>query len=72
MDQHGKHRSLVRLAPYLAALWLGSGAFAQDMQALARAAHEQVGVTIYYDPSYQGMSFPGGDVPRDRGYVLMW
>lgn len=67
MGQYGKHRPLVRIAPYLAAFWLGTGAVAQDMQTLARAAHEQVGLTIHYDPSYQGMSFPGGDVPRDRG-----
>lgn len=58
---------MVRAATYLAALWLASGAAAQDVQALANAAQSQVGVTVYYDPSYQGMSFPGGDVPRDRG-----
>ncbi|WP_338548591.1 DUF1287 domain-containing protein [Roseovarius phycicola] len=34
---------------------------------LADAAAEQVGVTVFYDPSYQGLSFPGGDIPRDRG-----
>ncbi|MFK7941017.1 MAG: DUF1287 domain-containing protein [Roseovarius sp.] len=58
---------MVRGAAYLAALWLGTAAPAQDVQALADAAQAQVGVTLYYDPSYQGMSFPGGDVPRDRG-----
>ncbi|MEL7257143.1 MAG: DUF1287 domain-containing protein [Pseudomonadota bacterium] len=34
---------------------------------LADAAAKQVGVTVLYDPSYQGLSFPGGDIPRDRG-----
>ncbi|WP_317057640.1 DUF1287 domain-containing protein [Roseovarius rhodophyticola] len=44
-------------------IW-ASGALADP---LADAAAEQVGVTVYYDPSYQGLSFPGGDIPRDRG-----
>lgn len=31
------------------------------------AALEQLGQTIYYDPSYQRLAYPGGDVPLDRG-----
>jgi uncharacterized protein YijF (DUF1287 family) len=34
---------------------------------LAKAAREQVGVTVTYDPSYSRLEFPGGDLPRDRG-----
>jgi uncharacterized protein YijF (DUF1287 family) len=34
---------------------------------LARAAEAQVGVTLLYDPSYVRLSYPGGDVPSDRG-----
>lgn len=34
---------------------------------LAAAASQQVGVTKLYDPSYRKISFPGGDVPIDRG-----
>ena len=34
---------------------------------LITAARRQVGVTTVYDPAYVGLSFPGGDVPRDRG-----
>jgi uncharacterized protein YijF (DUF1287 family) len=34
---------------------------------LAEAAAAQVGVTVIYDPSYQGLDFPGGDIPRNRG-----
>lgn len=41
-------------------------AFAEDL-ALAEAAQTQVGVTVIYDPSYQGLEFPGGDIPRERG-----
>lgn len=46
----------------LAALATGAAA-----DPLAEAAADQVGVTVIYDPSYQGMSFPGGDIPRERG-----
>ena len=35
--------------------------------ALVAAARRQVGVTIAYDSGYSPLSFPGGDVPRDRG-----
>lgn len=31
------------------------------------AARSQIGVTLAYDPSYQGMEFPGGDIPRTSG-----
>lgn len=31
------------------------------------AARSQIGVTVHYDPSYREISFPNGDVPRDRG-----
>ena len=34
---------------------------------LSEAAQEQVGVTTIYDPSYVGLDFPNGDIPRARG-----
>ena len=34
---------------------------------LIAAARRQVGVTIRYDAGYTRLSFPGGDVPRQRG-----
>jgi len=34
---------------------------------IARAAAAQVGVTVYYDPAYRRLDYPGGDVPRERG-----
>jgi uncharacterized protein len=34
---------------------------------LLRSAYEQVGRTVSYDPTYQSIGFPGGDVPFDRG-----
>ncbi|MBT0958627.1 DUF1287 domain-containing protein [Alphaproteobacteria bacterium KMM 3653] len=50
----------------LAALLLPSPALAGG-EALAAAAREQVGVTLIYDGSYQGLAFPGGDIARLRG-----
>lgn len=34
---------------------------------IARAALEQVGVTVDYSPGYARIGYPNGDVPRDRG-----
>jgi uncharacterized protein YijF (DUF1287 family) len=38
-----------------------------DGGTLARAAAQQVGVTVRYDPSYTQIPYPNGDVPRSRG-----
>lgn len=35
--------------------------------ALVTAARAQVGVTVRYDPAYVRLSYPGGDVPDNRG-----
>jgi uncharacterized protein len=37
------------------------------VQQIVHSAHDQVGVTIHYDPSYQTIPFPNGDVPLERG-----
>jgi len=34
---------------------------------IVRAARSQIGKTISYDPSYVGLSYPGGDVPLEKG-----
>jgi uncharacterized protein len=34
---------------------------------LIAAAESQIGITLIYDPAYVGLSFPGGDVPKERG-----
>ncbi|MEM6820418.1 MAG: DUF1287 domain-containing protein [Verrucomicrobiota bacterium] len=31
------------------------------------AARKQIGKTVRYDPSYQALKYPGGDVPLERG-----
>ncbi len=35
--------------------------------AIARAAEEQVGVTLRYVAAYERLAYPGGDVPMERG-----
>ena len=36
-------------------------------QIVIKGALEQIGKTVRYDPSYQKIPYPGGDVPLDRG-----
>lgn len=52
-------------------LILPSAGLAQDLppslRRIIQSANEQVGVTLYYDPSYSVIPFPGGDVPMERG-----
>lgn len=42
-------------------------AYADIASELVKAAQSQIGVTTRYDPSYQKLTYPGGDVPQDRG-----
>ncbi|MDJ0922553.1 MAG: DUF1287 domain-containing protein [Henriciella sp.] len=37
---------------------------------LLLAARNQIGVTTRYDPAYVRLTYPGGDVPRDRGVCI--
>lgn len=38
-----------------------------SIRAVVEAARSQVSVTTVYDPAYVRLSYPGGDVPRERG-----
>jgi uncharacterized protein YijF (DUF1287 family) len=59
---------IARLAALLMMLACGTAAATGfDGGTLARAAARQVGVTVHYDPMYRKLSYPNGDVPRDRG-----
>ncbi|NJR42212.1 MAG: DUF1287 domain-containing protein [Akkermansiaceae bacterium] len=40
---------------------------AQSGEKLVAAARAQIGVTTAYDPAYQSLAYPGGDVPAARG-----
>lgn len=44
-----------------------SHAVADQAHDLVAAARAQVGVTLAYDPSYQRIAYPMGDVPAERG-----
>lgn len=46
---------------------LASPSSTLDTARLVRSAREQVGVTLGYDPRYQRLSYPGGDVPMETG-----
>lgn len=34
---------------------------------LVRAARQQIGVTVTYDPAYRSIPYPNGDIPAERG-----
>jgi len=36
-------------------------------ESLAVAARSQVGTTLYYDSKYYSLTYPNGDLPKDRG-----
>jgi uncharacterized protein YijF (DUF1287 family) len=56
------------LRALLAALCLATGVAARAGNLdIVAAARSQVGVTVSYDPAYRSMTYPGGDVPADRG-----
>ncbi len=42
-------------------------ALAQEPAPLVTAARSQVGKTVTYYPPYVALSYPGGDLPEDRG-----
>ena len=44
-----------------------SAAAAPALQCLVTAAREQIGQTLSYDPSYQRLDYPGGDVAIESG-----
>ena len=58
-------RAVSRLAALLLLACVALPAVA--LPALVDAARAQIGVTVRYDPAYIRLSYPGGDVPDDRG-----
>jgi uncharacterized protein len=52
------------LLPLIMLVCLPVGASSPD---IAIAAQAQIGVTRHYDPAYRHLSYPGGDVPQERG-----
>lgn len=54
------------LIPLLALLFYTS-AYCDPAADFVLAARTQIGQTILYDPSYQALAYPNGDVPIERG-----
>ncbi|KAB8044300.1 DUF1287 domain-containing protein [Janthinobacterium aquaticum] len=58
----------MRLLPVLLFSLLIAPAFSATASTpLVAAARSQVGVTLSYDPRYERLTYPGGDVPPERG-----
>jgi uncharacterized protein YijF (DUF1287 family) len=60
----------VQLLPAQAPARGGRGRALSDSETLnsvIAAAKGQTAYTLYYDPAYRRLAYPGGDVPRDRG-----
>jgi len=51
----------------LCLLLVPAAAWSSPLEQMLKAAHAQVGVTTLYDSGYQRLSYPGGDVPIQRG-----
>ena len=61
---------MIRLSTVCLAIGLASVASSQTAGRnglVLAGAYRQVGVTIHYDGRYRSLSFPGGDVPLERG-----
>lgn len=41
-----------------------------DAKTLVKAAQDQIGKTLTYDPAYVSLTYPGGDVPIERGVCV--
>lgn len=54
-------------APCFPFVVLAASASANPALDFVSAARAQVGVTLRYDPAYTVLTYPGGDVPMERG-----
>lgn len=62
-------KSLLKLLPIIFLSLISSCPAQENKEALSlqKSARSQIGKTTSYDPSYQSMSYPMGDVPIDKG-----
>ena len=62
---------MMRLSFSLAAMLISTARLSAgrpvDIAKFLAAAGAQIGTTLTYDPSYTSLTYPGGDVPADRG-----
>jgi uncharacterized protein len=67
MSRHWNPCAAVLLSLCLAVLPVVAAPINQHRQAMISGAMSQVGKTLFYDPAYMQLRYPGGDVPLDRG-----
>lgn len=69
MRRHGKNRHVCinRVGSAVICLLMMLSGAAYGGSRLPEMARKQIGVTVYYDGSYESIPYPGGDVPIERG-----
>jgi len=60
-------KSLAVIFTFLTLIACGEKPPATKGGKLAAAAKEQIGVTTSYDPAYVSLTYPGGDIPKEKG-----
>lgn len=58
---------MLKLLPILLLALLNAFVEAKPATDLVAAARSQIGVTLTYNPAYEKLAYPGGDVPIERG-----
>jgi len=58
---------LAKILSFMVLGWIAGAGVLLAGPAIARAASSQIGKTLRYDPSYQALAYPGGDVPMEAG-----
>lgn len=53
--------------PYGNSVEIPANSLSPKVQKIIDGAHFQIGKTLYYDPQYEGIKYPEGDVPLVRG-----
>jgi uncharacterized protein len=59
--------SLLMLCLLALSLTTGCNQKSRPTDPVVEAARSQIGVTVEYNPAYEKLTYPGGDVPRQRG-----
>ncbi|YCM42604.1 DUF1287 domain-containing protein [Verrucomicrobiaceae bacterium 227] len=60
-------KSLAIVFAFLTLIACGEKPPATKSGKLVAAAKEQIGVTTSYDPAYVSLTYPGGDIPMEKG-----
>ena len=60
-DKNYKLKNIIELLPFV------DKTVEKPAPTIVNSARKQIGKTVRYDPKYVGLSYPNGDVPKDRG-----